>query len=385
MVRMNRNVILLGIVSFLNDASSEMIAPVLPIFLTNVLSAGKIASGSVMGLIESFSSLFKVLFGYVSDRMERRKLFVFIGYSISGISKALLAFVTSAYDFLAVRTLDRVGKGIRTSPRDAIISESVSKSESGRSFGFHRMLDTFGAVIGPVFAILFLTYIGMERIRLLFLLSIIPCLIALFILTFVRERGKGRMEKKKPRIATAFAKRELRFFLLCVLISSLGRYSYAFTIWRAEELGFGIVQDVAFYMLFNIVYGLSAYPVGIYSDKVGKGITTVIGFALFSVSSILFAVSDNLPLLLLAFAIFGIATAIEDTVPRAYMSDLAGEFEKGTVIGAYHTIYGICVFPASLIVSLLWQNFSLSHGFMYAAFMNGVAAVILAILLSRKR
>jgi MFS family permease len=373
----NRNVVLLGIVSFLNDVSSEMLAPVLPIFLTNVLSASKIASGSVMGLIESFSSLFKVVFGYISDRMRRRRLFVFVGYTISAISKGSLAFVVSIYDFLAARTLDRVGKGIRTSPRDAIIAES--SKQTGKSFGFHRMLDTLGAVAGPVAAIIILSIIGSseESIRTLFLISVIPCLAGLGVLTFVRETGR-EITKVVKRIS-ALRSRSLHIFLIAVIFASLGRYSYAFTIWRAEELGFTAVQSIAFYAVFNLIYGLSAYPVGMYSDRVGKKVIAAAGFGLFALTSLLFAYSYDLVTLSAAFMLFGICMAIEDTIPRAYMADLAGEVEKGTVIGMYHTVYGFCVFPASLIVAFFWQNLGLAYGFMYAAVMNILAMLILLV------
>ncbi len=373
-----RNVILLGIVSFFNDVSSEMIAPLLPIFLTNVLFAGKLVSGSIMGAIESASSLFKVVFGYISDKMQKRKRFVFAGYLISTISKAALAFVYSAYEFLVLRIADRIGKGIRTAPRDAIIAES--SDESGKSFGFHRSLDTLGAVIGPLLAVALLGLLGSSSstIRLIFLLSAIPASIGILFLLFVKDTGSGISKAVKG--VSAFKSRELRIFMLAVVIASLGRYSYAFTIWRAEELGYSLVESIILYAIFNVIYSVSAYPTGVLSDKVGKKFMVGVGFLLFALTSLMFAFAKSLLGFILAFSLFGVSVAIEDTVPRAYASDLARDFEKGTIIGAYHTLYGLAVFPASLIVSLFWQTIGLSYGFVYAAVMNFAAIAILLLL-----
>ncbi len=377
-IPVKRNVVLLGIVSFFNDVSSEMIAPLLPIFLTNVLFAGKLVSGSIMGAIESSSSLFKVVFGYISDKMQKRNRFVFAGYLISTASKAALAFVYSAYEFLLLRIADRIGKGVRTAPRDAIIAES--SGESGKSFGFHRSMDTLGAVIGPILAIVLLNFLGnsISTIRLIFLLSAVPATIGIFFLLFVKDTGLGLSKAIKG--ISAFKNRELKIFMLAIFIASLGRYSYAFTIWRAEELGYNLVESIILYAIFNVIYSVSAYPSGLISDKVGKKFMVGVGFLLFASTSLIFAFAKSLIGFILAFSLFGISVAIEDTVPRAYASDLAKDFEKGTIIGAYHTLYGLAVFPASFILSLCWQTIGLSYGFIYAAVMNLIAIAILILL-----
>ncbi|MEO2151906.1 MAG: MFS transporter, partial [Thermococcus sp.] len=254
------NVFLLGIVSFLNDMSSEMIAPIVPAYLTEVLKVGKLAGGSIMGLIESASSLFKVVFGYFSDRFRKRKAFVFTGYALSTLSKGLLAFSRGPLDFLALRLLDRTGKGIRTAPRDALIAES-SNGKTGKSFGFHRMMDTLGAVAGPLVAVLLiglLSYLPRETLyRRIFLLSSVPGLLSLVIIAlFVKDRG-GEVKKKITAISS-LKSRSLQLFLAVVAIGTLGRYSYAFTLWKAEELGYTVLQSSAFYALFNLIYALSA-------------------------------------------------------------------------------------------------------------------------------
>ena len=375
------NVFLLGIVSFLNDMSSEMIMPVMPSYLMEVLDAGKLLSGSVMGAIESMSSLFKVVFGYVSDRFRKRKAFVFAGYALSTLAKAALAFTWYWWDFLLLRALDRVGKGIRTAPRDALIAESSEKGKTGKSFGFHRMMDTLGAVAGPLVAIGILELLkslpAESAYRYIFLISAIPGGISLLvIILLVKDRG-GEVKKKIKGIST-LKDRNLQLFLAVVAIGALGRYSYAFTMWKAQELGYSVVQSIAFYALFNLIYALSAYPIGVYSDTFGKKRMITIGFGVAALAALAFAYARNFYTLIGAFVLYGIYIAIEDTIPRAYMADLAREHEKGTIIGAYHTVFGVFVFPASVIAGWLWGTYSLEYSFLFAAVMNAVALVMMS-------
>jgi len=374
------NVFLLGIVSFLNDMSSEMIMPVMPSYLMEVLNAGKLLSGSVMGAIESMSSLFKVAFGYVSDRFRKRKVFVFAGYALSTIAKGALAFTRYWWDFLLLRALDRIGKGIRTAPRDALIAESSEKGKTGKSFGFHRMMDTLGAVAGPLVAIALIELLkslpAETAYRYIFLLSAVPGAISLLvIILFVKDRG-GEVKKKIKGIST-LKSRNLQLFLAVVAIGALGRYSYAFTMWKARELGYTVVQSIAFYALFNLIYALSAYPLGVYSDTFGKKRMITLGFGVAALAALAFAYARDFYTLIAAFVLYGIYIAIEDTIPRAYMADLAREYEKGTIIGAYHTVFGIFVLPASVIAGWLWGSYSLTYSFTFAAAMNFIAMALM--------
>ncbi len=379
----SRNVFILGLVSFLNDMSSEMINPIVPSYLIDVLGIGKLLSGSVMGAIESMSSLFKVLFGYLSDRFKKRKTFVFAGYALSTAAKGALALTHSWWDFLTLRALDRVGKGIRTAPRDALIAESSEKGKSGKSFGFHRMMDTLGAVTGP------LVVIGLIKIlenlpkstayRYVFLLSALPGGIALLTIVLLVE-DKGAKVKRRIQGISKLRDRKLQMFLIIVAVGALGRYSYAFTLWKAEELGYSVLQGMAFYALFNLIYALSAYPIGVYSDKLGKKKLITAGFGVAALASLFFAYARDVITLMTAFLLYGLYIAIEDTVPRAYMADLAGEHEKGTVIGAYHTVYGLFVFPASVIAGWLWRSYSLTHSFLFATLVNIIALVMMTFI-----
>ncbi len=375
------NVFLLGIVSFLNDMSSEMIMPVIPSYLMEVLNAGKLLSGSVIGAIESMSSLFKVAFGYVSDRFRRRKAFVLAGYTLSTLAKGALAFTRYWWDFLLLRALDRIGKGIRTAPRDALIAESSERGKTGKSFGFHRMMDTLGAVTGPLVAIALIELLkGFPKetmYRYVFLLSVIPGIFSLFVIVlFVKDKG-GEVKKKIKGISS-LKERNLQVFLAVVAIGALGRYSYAFTMWKAQELGYSVVQSIAFYALFNLIYALSAYPIGTYSDSFGKKRVITIGFGIASLAALTFAYATDFYMLIIGFVLYGLYIAIEDTIPRAYMADLAREYERGTIIGAYHTVFGVFVFPASVIAGWLWQSHSLTYSFLFSAIMNAIALVMMS-------
>ncbi|WP_297505182.1 MFS transporter [Thermococcus sp.] len=374
------NVFLLGIVSFLNDMSSEMIMPVMPSYLMEVLDAGKLLSGSVMGAIESMSSLFKVAFGYVSDRFRKRKVFVFAGYALSTLAKGALALTRYWWDFLLLRAVDRIGKGVRTAPRDALIAESSERGKTGKSFGFHRMMDTLGAVAGPLVAIGLIELLrglpSETMYRYIFLLSAVPGVISLFvIILFVKDRG-GEVKRKIKGIST-LKNRNLQLFLAVVAIGALGRYSYAFTMWKAQELGYSVVQSIAFYALFNLIYALSAYPLGVYSDTFGKKRMITLGFGVAALAALAFAYARDFYTLIAAFVLYGLYIAIEDTIPRAYMADLAREYEKGTIIGAYHTVFGIFVLPASVIAGWLWGSYSLAYSFTFAAAMNVIAMLLM--------
>ncbi|ENN96785.1 MFS transporter family protein [Methanocaldococcus villosus KIN24-T80] len=373
-----KNVFLLGIVSFLNDMSSEMITSITPSYLIEVLNVDKLLSGTIMGAIESLSSLFKVIFGYISDKIRNRKVFVSFGYFLSTISKGALAFTHSWLDFLFLRVLDRLGKGIRTAPRDALIAESTKKT--GKSFGFHRMMDTLGAVVGPILSIIILellsNYSANFSYRMIFLLSFIPGILSvLLIIFFIKDTDKNL--KKIIMGKSSLNSESLKLFLFVVAVASLGRYSYAFTIWKVYDVGYTVIQGLYFYIIFNIFYAITSYPIGTFSDKFDKRMFITLGFGIAALASLIFAFADSLWMLLLGFIFYSVYLAIEETIPRAYLAEIAEGFEKGTVIGAYHTVFGVFVFPASVIAGWLWQSYSLEYSFLYATVMNSLAMFLM--------
>ncbi|WP_456485010.1 MFS transporter [Desulfurobacterium sp.] len=377
--KISRNVILLGLVSLLNDMSSEMIAPIIPGYLIDVLKLREITSGVVVGLIESLSSILKVLFGYLSDKFQNRKLFVGIGYSISTFSKAMLGFTKSWFDFLVFKILDRVGKGIRTAPRDALIAESTGSNGSGKAFGFHRMMDTFGAVLGPLIALGILAFLktgGASSYRTVFFLSAVPGIFAVMIIVlFVKDTG--RKVKKKIERLVSVEKREIKYFLAVVAVGALGRYSYAFVLWKARSLGYSTMDNLLFYALFNLVYAIFSYPAGVLADIFGKKKLILTGFLIGAGASVTFYAAKSIVGLVVAFILYGIYVAIDDTVPVSFMADVAGEKKKGTVIGTYHTVFGVFVLPASVIAGFLWQNYTIDVAFLFAACMSFLAFLML--------
>lgn len=374
-----RNVILLGLVSLLNDMSSEMIAPIVPGYLIDVLRLKEITSGVIVGLIESLSSILKVLFGYLSDKFRNRKFFVGAGYFLSTFSKAMLGFTKGWFDFLFFKILDRVGKGIRTAPRDALIAESVTGRSSGRAFGFHRMMDTFGAVLGPLVALVILSFLKTGRdssYRTVFFLSAVPGIIAVMIIVFF-VKDTGVKVKKKIKGLLSVGKGEIKYFLVVVAVGALGRYSYAFILWKARSLGYSLLDNLLFYALFNVVYAIFSYPAGILSDIFGKKRLIMSGFAVGALASLTFYMAKGLAMLIFAFVLYGIYVAIDDTVPVSFMADIAGAIEKGTVIGTYHTVFGIFVFPASVIAGYLWQTCSIDIAFIFSAVVSFLAFLMM--------
>ncbi|NPA48198.1 MAG: MFS transporter [Thermococci archaeon] len=373
-----KNVVFLGLTSFLNDTSSEMIKPIIPSYLRVILGVSPTLGGLIMGLVESLSSLTRVIFGRASDRAGRRKVFAIAGYSMSTVSRALLALTSSWIWFLGVRIMDSLGKGVRTAPRDALIAESGGKT--GRSFGFHRMMDTMGAVVGPVIGLLLLRHLGknptITTYHTIFLISVIPASLAVAVIALtVREVGG---ERGGDRDGNGLS-REAKTFLLIAGIAALGRYSYAFTLWKVQALGYSLIVGTFLYTLLNVVYASLAYPFGLYSDRIGKRPLIAVGFGVGAITALLFAVSWNLATLLIAFVAYGVFMALDDTIPRAYMTDVSPS--RGTAVGAYHTVRGTLLFPASLICGVIWSSVSLPAAFVYAAAMNVIAMLTFLFLM----
>ncbi|UCE17363.1 MAG: MFS transporter [Gemmatimonadota bacterium] len=360
MRKKRNNVIALGWVSFLTDISSEMILPILPLFLANVLGTSKAFIGLIEGVAESSSSLLKIGSGWYSDRVRRRKSFALIGYCVSNMVKPLLALANTAGHVLIIRFVDRMGKGLRTAPRDALIAESSEQNSRGKAFGIHRMMDTVGAVVGASIAFLFLS-IASDSYRTIFLLSGIPGSIAVLVLSLcVREKRKKEHDEGlhgsvhvQPHGA---ATQQFKLFLVCISIFTFSSVSYAFFILRANELGLAEKFIPLVYLLYTIMYALFAVPVGSLSDKMGR--TAVLGTGMFLHGLFLlgFSLADHALHALILFAVYGIVVAITETIPRALVSDLVVADRRGTALGMYHTAVGIAPLPANLLFGFAWSR-----------------------------
>ena len=347
-------VLLLGIVSFLNDLSSEMIMPILPMFITALGGTGLVI-GLIGGLRDSISSILKVFCGYWSDKTGKRKVFVFSGYLTSALFKLALAFSKIWQHILIFSGLERVGKGLRTAPRDAIISDSMPK-ERGKGFGIHRALDTSGAILGSLVVFILFWFLGLN-FKSVILIAAVFSLFSLIPLYFVKEKKKEPQDISL-KIGLKNLPRSLKLFILVSSIFALANFSYMFFILRAQEFFTGklaIGVPILLYILFNIFYAVFAIPFGALSDKIGRKKVITFGYLLFSLTCLGFAFFNSLAAFIVLFALYGIVYAIVDGNQRAFVSDLSTEKLRATALGTFHTATGLVALPASLIAGFLWQ------------------------------
>jgi MFS family permease len=373
-----RNVFFLGLVSLFTDVSSEMIYPLVPIFLTTVLGAPVAIVGLIEGIAESTASLLKTFSGWLSDRYARRKPFVLGGYSLSALGKLLLSVAFVWPVVLAARFVDRLGKGIRTSARDALIADETDVAHHGRAFGFHRAMDTAGAVIGPLIA-LFLMAVLKERYRLIFLLAFFPAVLGVGLLFFfVRERMRvcSPQARETPRLKLAGFDRSFKLLLLIIIVFGMGNSSDAFLILRAKDLGLSATLVVLAYVLYNIVYAAFAMPAGILSDRVGRKRLMAGGLLIFAMVYFAFALVSKAIYVWPLFAIYGFYTAMTEGVGRALVTDLTVSERRGTALGLYHTAVGLTTFAASLIAGLLWTYIGAFAPFVYGGAMSLIASLM---------
>ena len=366
---LNPNVFFLGIVSLLTDVSSEMIFTLVPLFLFNVLRIGTPIIGLIGGLSESADAVFRIFSGWLSDRVGRRKPLAVVGYSISTIVKPFMYLASSWGGVLAVRFGDRVGKGIRTSPRDALVADSVSAGERGRGFGLHRAMDTFGAVLGLAIAALIIYLVqgggfelNLKTYQWLVLVGVVPAVVAVVVLLlFVREKKKPAASgtgflagfKKAGSFDTRF-----KLFLVVMAVFTLGNSSDFFVILRAQDLGSSVIYVVLMLVVFNIAYAVTALPAGVLSDRLGRRRVIILGWFIYALVYVGFALASELWQVWLLFAGYGLYYGVVEGVARAFVADLVPEEKRGTAYGLYHGVVGLTLLPASLIAGWLWQAVS---------------------------
>jgi len=391
-----KNIIGMGLVSFLNDLSSDMVFPFIPTFLTVTLGASATFVGLVEGFADATASILKIIAGRLSDKYKARKPFVVFGYSLSAIAKPILAFATAPWHVFAVRFFDRVGKGTRDAPRDALISSSIEKKDVGRAFGFHRSSDTMGAALGPLLAFLILPLIDND-LRTLFLLSFVASFFAvLVIVIFVREIKPGEgLNVVSPESAAPISipasrlrgqadehiwKPSFIVFLIAVTLFTLGKASEAFLLMRASSVGVAVVFLPIIYFVFNISLAGFSTPVGILSDKIGHRNTYMIGMLLFSVTYALFGLASSALAVWALFALFGLSAAFTEGVGRAIVSDLVGEQHKATAFGIYNALIGLALLPSCLIFGKLWDVYGPSVPFYFGASLGLLSFVVFAFM-----
>lgn len=380
-----QNIILLGLVSFFSDISSEMVYPLIPLYLTTVFGAMPTLVGIVEGTAESIASLLKVYSGYISDKYKRKKALAFGGYSTGIIYKVALLLATSWTGILLARVIDRIGKGIRTVPRDVLVCESADKDKMGKAFGIHKALDMAGAALGILIAYLLLSNSnGGFDYQTLFMLSIIPAILGLLMLVFVKEKKEHQPVKKREAFwkKAKYLDRNLKLYLLVTLIFTLGNSSNAFLILRAKTLGLTDANVILLYFVYNISAALFSIPFGHLSDKFGRKKILVLGYLMFAAVYGSFAVVTNSEVLVLLFLAYGLYTAMIAGVERALISEIAPADLKGTMLGLQSTIVGIALLPASVIAGLLWNTLGETAPFIFGAGLAFLSACMLIFLMN---
>ena len=388
---LNPNVFFLGIVSLLTDVSSEMIFTLVPLFLFNVLSIGTPIIGLVGGLSESADAIFRIFSGWLSDRMGKRKPLAVLGYTISTIAKPFMYLASSWGAVLAVRFGDRIGKGIRTSPRDALVADSVSAGERGRGFGLHRAMDTTGAFLGLAIAAVIIYQVqggelalSLKTYQWLVVVGVVPAVLAVLVLLFfVRDRRSSAGNTSSQAGLKSIGGFDTRFklFLAIMAVFTLGNSSDFFVILRAQNLGSSVLYVVLMLALFNITYAVTSMPAGILSDRLGRRWVITLGWFIYALVYLGFALASELWQVWLLFASYGVYYGMVEGVARAFIADLVPEEKRGTAYGLYHGVVGLALLPASLIAGWLWQAYSPAAPFYFGACLAFLAMLGIMVLI----
>ena len=371
------NVYRLGFVSFFTDVSSEMVFSILPVFILGLPGGSAATLGLIEGIAEALSYIIRAVSGVLSDKFRRRKAFILLGYSISNIAKTFFAAASTITDVLLVRVTDRVGKGVRTAPRDALLSYSASADRQGEAFGLHRTMDQTGAIIGPLTATGVMVFLGWT-VRDVFWLSLLPGSIALVIILFgVKEIvGDSTSEFKFLEGMRAVLKGRYLFLLGIVAVFSLGAFNFSFILLNAREMGVGDALIPVVYAVVNLTHTVIAIPAGRLADRIGKERVLALGYGAFLITTLLLS---SLPSLVssayLIAAVFGLYMGMTETVQRALIPGYVDSGFKGTAYGVYYLVVGTCFFIANTVVGRLWEAKGLETSTLYSG-----ALALIAIL-----
>ena len=386
--RLPRNVLAIGLVSLLNDASSEIIYPLLPVFLATGLGASAGAIGMIEGLAESVASLLKLFSGYLSDRLGKRKLLVVAGYALASLVRPLLAFTHTWTQVLAIRLTDRVGKGLRTAPRDAMIADTVQAGQRGIAFGFHRAMDHAGAVIGPLVGYLLVVLFVANRalptaaeFSQIFLIASIPALIAVGVAIFFMRESPVQVHRGSeiPKLSLRGFDGNFKRFLLVLALFTLSNSSDSFLILRAMDAGVSLAIVPLLWAAHHGSKVLSSLIGGDLSDRLGRKRLIVSGWLLYAAVYAGFAFATNTASLWILFLIYGIYFGLVEGAEKAMVADLVRPEQRGTAYGLYNLAFGITVFPASLLMGMIWDWKGPATAFLVSAVMGATAAALLLI------
>ena len=373
-----REVVMLGVVSFLTDVSSEAIFAVLPLFLTSVLGASTLMLGAMEGSADFAGSSLDMASGYLSDRLAKRKSIAALGYGLSSVAKVVLLLATTATQVFAFRVVERLGKSIRGAPRDALLSGLAPKETRGASFGLHKAFDKAGAIVGPLIAYAILGWTGATRegFRTLFLVAVVPAFASVAVLFFFVREHVGPAH---PRIPLREALRTLgpryRHYLVSAGIFSLAYFSFAFLMLAAARVGFELRDVVLLYALFNVSFTVLSVPIGLLGDRIGRRAIIAISYVVYAVMAVGFALVDSKIGVVALFLLYGVFYAIDEGQSKAYLADLTPEATRATAIGTYGFVTALVYLPASILAGWLWNSAGPAVTFSVGA---GIALVALA-------
>ncbi|MCD6247544.1 MAG: MFS transporter [Candidatus Diapherotrites archaeon] len=380
-----RNIYLLGLVSFINDIGSKMILPILPLFVKSLGGSG-LAVGLIGGLGETIAALLKVFAGHISDKIGKRKPFVFFGYGIAAIAKLLLGIATVWPHVLILRSIERLGKGVRQPARDALLAASTTKKARGRGFGIHRAFDSGGAILGSLLALILFWSFGFG-FREIFIFAGLISMFSLLPAVFIKEPSENLKRRKAVVLSISLRSlpRNLKAFILIASIFALANFSYMFFILRSEQFftkELAVVMPILMYAIYNTIATCFAVPAGVLSDKVGRKRVLIFGYALFALVSLSFIYVNSLITMMLLFFLYGLFFAFVDANERAFVSDMAPKEIRATALGTFQAATGLALLPAGVIAGLLWDSFGFTATFFYG-FLLALIAVLMFIIFDR--
>ena len=378
------NVVLLGLVSFFSDISAEMVYPIIPLYLSAAFGATPALIGLIEGIAESLASLLKVFSGYITDKFGKKKPIAFIGYAAGLVYKVALILAGSWGGVLGARVIDRVGKGIRTAPRDVMVCDSADGNNLGKAFGVHKALDMAGPAIG-----IFISYLLLEKAgktaayKELFAISIIPAILGLLMFFFIKEKRTHEDAKKREPFWQNIKKLDgqLKLYLFVAFLFTLGNSSNAFLLLRAKSVGFDDNNVILLYLIFNLTASILSIPLGRLSDRVGRKKLLVAGYIVFSAVYLGFAFASSQFTIIIVFVLYGFYSAMITGVERAFIAEISPVDLKGSMLGLHSTIVGIALLPSSVIAGLLWVRFGASSPFLFGSVMSLLAAFILLLFM----
>ncbi len=381
---LDKNIFFTGLTSFFTDTSSKMVYSVMPLFLLSI-GATKTQLSLIEGIAESTASLLKAVSGFWSDKIGKNKPFMIIGYAATALVTPLYSYVVHPMQVLVLRFLERVGKGIRTAPRDSLIAASSPKHETGKSFGFHKAMDNSGAIIGPLIAAAVLFFLPKDnpdfQYKTIFWIAAIPAVMGVFILLFLVKDVKAQSVSAKTPVSIKKLPKDFYFFLLIISIFTLGNSTDSLLIVRTSETGISSSWIPFIYMIFNAVSVFLAIPIGKLSDRIGRGKLITLGFLIYALVYFMFGAFNNIWVFVGMFIMYGIYSALTDTCQKSLVSDLIPKELKGTGFGLYNAVLGIMLLPASFIAGYLYDNAGASWAFYFGSIVSGIAMLLMIVFL----